>query len=40
MRGTRLERKVEIGATNLANKTKCMSINALGNKYLYSIEGA
>jgi hypothetical protein len=28
MRGTRLETEVEICATNLANKTKCMSTNA------------
>jgi hypothetical protein len=28
MRGTRIEKEVEICATNLANKTKCMSTNA------------
>jgi hypothetical protein len=28
MRGTRIENEVEICATNLANKTKFMSINA------------
>jgi hypothetical protein len=28
MRGTRIENEVEIHATNLANKTKCMSTNA------------
>jgi hypothetical protein len=28
MLGTRIERDVEICATNLANKTKCMSTNA------------
>jgi hypothetical protein len=28
MRGTRIEKEVEIYATNLANKTKCMSTNA------------
>jgi hypothetical protein len=27
MRGTRIEKEVEICATNLANKTKCMSTN-------------
>jgi hypothetical protein len=27
-RGTRIGKKVEICATNLANKTKCMSTNA------------
>jgi hypothetical protein len=27
MRGTRIEMEVEICATNLANKTKCMSTN-------------
>jgi hypothetical protein len=27
MRGTRIEKEVEICATNLANKTKCMSKN-------------
>jgi hypothetical protein len=27
MRGTRIEKEVEIYATNLANKTKCMSSN-------------
>jgi hypothetical protein len=27
MRGTRIEKEVEICATNLANKTKCMGIN-------------
>jgi hypothetical protein len=28
MRETRIEKEVEIYATNLANKTKCMSTNA------------
>jgi hypothetical protein len=28
MRGTRIEREAEIYATNLANKIKCMTINA------------
>jgi hypothetical protein len=28
MHGTRIEKEVEICATNLANKTKCMSTNA------------
>jgi hypothetical protein len=28
MRGTRIKKKVEICAANLANKTKCMSTNA------------
>jgi hypothetical protein len=28
MRGTRTDKEVEICATNLANKTKCMSTNA------------
>jgi hypothetical protein len=28
MRGTRIEKEVEICATNLANKTTCISINA------------
>jgi hypothetical protein len=28
MRGTRIEKEVEIYATNLANKTKCMSTHA------------
>jgi hypothetical protein len=28
MRGTRIEKEVQICATNLANKTKCMSTNA------------
>jgi hypothetical protein len=28
MRGTRIEKEVEICATNLANKTKCMSTGA------------
>jgi hypothetical protein len=28
MRGTRIEKEVEICATNLANKTKCISTNA------------
>jgi hypothetical protein len=28
MRGTRIEKEVEICATNLTNKTKCMRINA------------
>jgi hypothetical protein len=27
-RGTRIEKEVEIYATNLANRTKCMSTNA------------
>jgi hypothetical protein len=31
MRGTRIEKKEEICATNLANKTKCMSsVNLTG----------
>jgi hypothetical protein len=28
MHGTRVEKEVEICATNIANKTKCRSINA------------
>jgi hypothetical protein len=28
MRGTRIEKEVEIYAANLANKTKCMSTNS------------
>jgi hypothetical protein len=28
MRGHRIEREVEIYSTNLANKNKCMSMNA------------
>jgi hypothetical protein len=28
MHGTRVEKEVEICATNLANKTKCMNTNA------------
>jgi hypothetical protein len=28
MHGTRMEKEVEFFATNLANKTKCMSTNA------------
>jgi hypothetical protein len=32
MRGTKLEKEVEIYATNLANKTKCMSTNAKKKK--------
>jgi hypothetical protein len=28
MRGTRIEKEVEICATDLANKTKCMNANA------------
>jgi hypothetical protein len=28
MRGTRIEKEIEICATNLANKTKCSSTNA------------
>jgi hypothetical protein len=28
MRGTRIEKEAEIYATNLANKTRCMSSNA------------
>jgi hypothetical protein len=28
MRGTRIEKEVEIFVRNLADKTKCMSINA------------
>jgi hypothetical protein len=28
MRGTRIEKEIEICATNLANKNKCMSTNA------------
>jgi hypothetical protein len=28
MHGTRIEKEVEIFATNVANKTKCMSTNA------------
>jgi hypothetical protein len=28
MRGTRLEKEVEIYATNLDNRTKCMTTNA------------
>jgi hypothetical protein len=28
MHGTRIEKEVEICATNLANKTKCKSMNA------------
>jgi hypothetical protein len=28
MRGTRIEKEVEICATNLANKIKCVSTNA------------
>jgi hypothetical protein len=28
MPGTRIEKEVEISATNLANKAKCMSTNA------------
>jgi hypothetical protein len=34
MRRTRMEKEVEICATNLANKTKCMSTNTnkLGEK--------
>jgi hypothetical protein len=28
MRGTEIEKEVEICATNLANKTKCMSTHA------------
>jgi hypothetical protein len=31
MRGTRVEDKVEIYATNLANKTKCMITNTQKN---------
>jgi hypothetical protein len=31
VRGTRIENEVEICATNLANKTKCMSTNAVVN---------
>jgi hypothetical protein len=36
MRGTRIEKEVEIYATNLANKTKCMSTNA--NKWKNSVK--
>jgi hypothetical protein len=32
MRGTRIEKEVEICATNLTNKTKCMSTNAKKRK--------
>jgi hypothetical protein len=28
VRGTRIEKKVEVRATNITNKTKCMSTNA------------
>jgi hypothetical protein len=34
MRGGRIEKEVEICATNLANKTKCMNTNAKKWKYL------
>jgi hypothetical protein len=36
MRGTRIEKVVEIYATDLANKTKCMSTNA--KKWIYFCE--
>jgi hypothetical protein len=32
MRGTRIEKEVEIYATNLGNKTKCMNNNAKKSK--------
>jgi hypothetical protein len=32
MRGTRVEKEVEFYATNLANKTNCMSTNAKKKK--------
>jgi hypothetical protein len=32
MRGTRIEKEVEIYATNIANKTKCMGTNAKKGK--------
>jgi hypothetical protein len=32
MCGTRIEKEVETYATSLANKTKCMSTNALGGR--------
>jgi hypothetical protein len=31
MRGTRIEKEIEIYATNLANKTKCMTTSAVVN---------
>jgi hypothetical protein len=34
MRGTRIEEEEEIYATNLANKTKCMSTNVMEKKIL------
>jgi hypothetical protein len=36
MHGTRIEKEGEVCATNLANKTKCMSTNAkkLGKKFV------
>jgi hypothetical protein len=39
MRGTRIEKEVEIYATNITNKTKCMRTNAriCGKIELFSI---
>jgi hypothetical protein len=34
MCGTRREKEIEISATNIANKTKCMSTNAKNGKNL------
>jgi hypothetical protein len=39
MSGTRIQKKVEICATNLANKTKCTSTNAKKWGLLYSTDG-
>jgi hypothetical protein len=35
MRETRIEKEVEICATNLANETKCMSTNAMSSQTVF-----